>query len=207
MTAEATFRAKAPKIMRNLMVDFAISAEDAAAIVGNLGHESKGLTDLQEDKPTVKGSRGGFGWAQWTGKRRLAYEAYCKRTCKNPASDEANYAYLFLELKGIEGTEKAALSKLQAATTLEAKTKAFELAFLRAGIKHYPSRIQWAKVALDAYAKSAKDAPETVTVTTPVGPPTVEVPPPPQTNSRLFASLFAILLAIGAGLLKLFGVN
>ena len=36
------------------------------------------------------------------------------------------------------------------ATTLEAKVIAFEKAFLRAGVKHYPSRQQWAKVALDA---------------------------------------------------------
>lgn len=152
--AESTFRAKAPGIMAQLIRDFAITPEDAAAILGNLGHESAGLTILQEIKPTVAGSRGGYGWAQWTGPRRRAYEAYCKRTGKDPASDEANYAYLYVELKGIEGSEKAAIGKLKAAKGLDAKVEAFEKAFLRAGVKHYPSRKQWAAVAMDAWRKA-----------------------------------------------------
>lgn len=153
--AESTFRAKAPGIMAQLIRDFAITPEDAAAILGNLGHESAGLTILQEIKPTVAGSRGGYGWAQWTGPRRRAYEAYCKRTGKDPASDEANYAYLYVELKGIEGSEKAAIGKLKAAKGLDAKVEAFEKAFLRAGVKHYPSRKQWAAVAMDAWRKAS----------------------------------------------------
>jgi hypothetical protein len=152
--AEQTFRAKAPGVMNKLMADFPIDAEDAAAVLGNLGHECAGFTVLQEIKPVVAGSRGGYGWPQWTGPRRRAYEAYCKRTGKDPASDEANYAYLFIELKGIEGSEKSAIPRTVAAKGLEAKVKAFELAFLRAGVKHYPSRIQWAKVAMDAWQKA-----------------------------------------------------
>ncbi len=153
--AESTFRAKAPGIMAQLIRDFAITPEDAAAILGNLGHESAGLATLQEIKPTVAGSRGGYGWAQWTGPRRRAYEAYCKRTGKNPASDDANYAYLFVELRGIEGSEKAAIGKLTKAVGLDAKVEAFEKAFLRAGVKHYPSRKQWAAIAMDAWRKQA----------------------------------------------------
>ena len=90
MNAEATFRAKAPGIMAKLLSDFPIEKLAAAAIVGNLGHESAGLATLQEIKPTVAGSRGGYGWAQWTGPRRRAFEAYCKRNGKDPASDDAN---------------------------------------------------------------------------------------------------------------------
>lgn len=80
--AEQTFRAKAPGIMAQLVRDFPITPEDAAAIVGNLGHESQGFTAMQEFKPVVAGSRGGWGWAQWTGPRRRAFEAYCARTGK-----------------------------------------------------------------------------------------------------------------------------
>ncbi|MHA6690613.1 phage tail tip lysozyme [Devosia sp. A449] len=151
LNAEQVFRAKSPAIMAQLIRDFPITPVDAAAILGNLGHESAGLTILQEIKPTVPGSKGGYGWAQWTGPRRRAFEAYCARTGKDPASDEANYAYLFLELKGLEGSEKAAIGKLVAAKGLDAKVEAFERAFLRAGVKHYPSRKQWAAVALDAW--------------------------------------------------------
>lgn len=61
------FARKAPWIMALLMRDFPLGLEDAAAILGNLGHESGGLVQLQELKPVVAGSRGGYGWAQWTG--------------------------------------------------------------------------------------------------------------------------------------------
>lgn len=176
MSSEQTFRAKAPAIMAQLLRDFPITPEDAAAILGNLGHESAGLTILQEIKPTVAGSKGGYGWPQWTGPRRRAYEAYCTRTGKDPASDEANYAYLFIELKGIEGSEKAAIGKLVAAKGLDAKVEAFEKAFLRAGVKHYPSRKQWAKIALDAWrAKSGTGIP----IPEPTLPPAAPIPAPP----------------------------
>lgn len=148
MTAEAHFRATAPRYMRLLMADFGFSDLDAAAVFGNLAHESLGFTKLQEMNPTVKGSRGGYGWAQWTGPRRRAYETWCKKHGKDPAADATNYAYLFVELKG---DEKTAVSKTKAARSLDAKTEAFEKAFLRAGVKHYPSRKKWAAIALDAY--------------------------------------------------------
>jgi hypothetical protein len=154
MNAEAVFRAKAPGIMAKLLSDFPITPLDAAAILGNLGHECVGFTKLQEMKPAVPGSRGGYGWAQWTGPRRRAFEAWCSKHDKDPASDEANYAWLFLELKGIEGTEGAAIGKTLKAADLDAKVEAFEKAFLRAGVKHYPSRKLWAKRALDAHHKA-----------------------------------------------------
>lgn len=147
-TAEAHFRATAPHYMKLLRADFGLSLEDAAAVFGNLGHESLGLTVLQEINPTVKGSRGGTGWAQWTGPRRRAFEAWCKKHGKDPAADDTNYAYLFVELKG---GEKGAITKTKTAPTLDAKVVAFEKAFLRAGVKHYPSRKRWAAIALSAY--------------------------------------------------------
>lgn len=181
--AEAHFRSLAPTYMRRLMSDFpALDADSAAAVFGNLGHESLGFTKLQEMKPTVKGSRGGWGWAQWTGPRRKAFEAYCARTGKDPASNEANYAYLFVELKGIEGTEAGAVARVAAATGLQAKVKAFENAFLRAGVKHYESRLQWALVAADALRK----ADHAVAPGKPTGPvilPTTPNPPPPDIPS------------------------
>lgn len=150
--SEDHFKKVAPKYMRKLMMDFPeLSLEDAAAIFGNAGHESGGFTILQEIKPTVAGSRGGWGWMQWTGPRRKAFEAYAKRTGKDLSADDTNYDYLFLELKGIEGSEKAAIPNTIKAKGLDAKVEAFEKSFLRAGVKHYPKRKQWAKIALDAY--------------------------------------------------------
>jgi hypothetical protein len=148
MTPQQTFASKAPWIMANLMRDFSITVMDAAAITGNLGHECNGFTQLQEDKPTVKGSRGGYGWAQWTGPRRRAYEAFCKERNLRPDSDPANYMFLVHELRT---TELKAIPATRAATTLRDKVEAFELAYERAGIKHYDSRELWAARALKAW--------------------------------------------------------
>jgi hypothetical protein len=152
------FAAKAPGIARLLMADFGLTLEDACAILGNLGHESGGFKFLQEKKPMVPGSAGGYGWAQWTGPRRRLYEAYCKRNGLDPASDKANYGYLFVELKG---SERAAISAVKAASTLSEKVIAFEKHFERAGIKHYDSRLTWAKraLALCAEEPTTKQAP------------------------------------------------
>lgn len=151
--AEAHFRARAPWLMGLLLADFPeLSVLDAAAIAGNGGHESNGFTTLQETKPVVPGSRGGWGWFQWTGPRRRAFEAYCQRNGKDLRSDQANYDWLFVELKGAEGIK--AIPRTVRAKRLEDKVKAFELAFLRAGVKHYASRTAWARIALDAWEKA-----------------------------------------------------
>jgi hypothetical protein len=190
--AEATFRAKAPGIMAKLLGDFPIGPEDAAAIVGNAGHESLGFTVLQEIKPVVPGSRGGYGIMQWTGPRRRAYEAYCQRTGKDPASDEANYAYLWIELKGIEGSEGQAIAKTAAAKGLDAKVEAFELAFLRAGVKHYPSRQKYAGIALAAWQIAGKP------VVKPTQAATGKEPEPIKPKVPISFAVLALALLVGA---------
>lgn len=144
----ALFRQKAPGIMALLIRDFPIAIDDAAAILGNLGHECGGFELMQELKPTVAGSAGGYGWAMWTGPRRRAFEAYCDRNGMSPADDKANYGFLFVELKT---TEKAAIAAVTRAGTLDGKVRAFELAFERAGVKHYASRNAYAAIALEAF--------------------------------------------------------
>jgi hypothetical protein len=105
----------------------------------------------------VKGSRGGWGWCQWTGPRRTAAERYWSRHGYDPSSDTANYKWLFLELKGPEG--RRALPALKVAKSLPGKAVAFERAFLRAGIKHDASRIAWARRALAAYQATPQATP------------------------------------------------
>lgn len=115
--AQDVFRAKAPGIMAQLMEDFPLQLDDVAAVVGNFGHECAGFTAMQEINPVVEGSRGGYGWPMWTGARRRAYEAYCKRNKLDPASDKANYAYVFVELKGPEKRAIGALLKAKPSPT------------------------------------------------------------------------------------------
>lgn len=149
------FNKWAPIFISKLMSDFNLGLEDAVAIIGNAGHESAGFVSLQEKKPMIPGSRGGYGIMQWTGPRRRAYESYCKKYRYNPADMEVNYKFLFVELKGPEGK---VLPKLAAAKTLEEKVLVFSRVFLRPGIPHEDSRQVWAKRALAAYRATGKPA-------------------------------------------------
>ena len=198
--SDALFREKAPWIMRKLMDDFGLGVTEAAAILGNLGHESGGFKFLQELKPMVPGSKGGWGWAQWTGPRRKAFEAYVKRNKLDPASDEANYAWLFLELKGKAipknpaGDESAAIAAVKQPGTLRDKVIAFEAKFERAGVKHYDSRVKWALVALEAFSDAAIPIPAPD-----IEPPPVAVPEPPEPTG-FWAAMFRIFSALIRGL-------
>lgn len=178
-----------------LMADFKLDLLSSVAIVGNAGHESGGFKQLQELKPLVPGSKGGYGIMQWTGPRRRAYEAYCKRNKLNPADMMSNYKFLFVELKGPEGK---VLPKLRAAKTLDEKVEVFCTTFLRPGIVHMPSRKKWAQRALAA---------------TMVTPPTRIEPtkpepytPPDATNhgevkmDKLAMTLRYVIAGLGAGL-------
>lgn len=166
------FSATAPHVMADLMRDFPIGAEDAAAILGNIGHECQGFRTLQEIKPVVAGSAGGYGWAQWTGPRRRAYEAFCKTLSVDPASDKANYGFLLEELLG---SYKAAIAAVKAAKDLRAKVVAFESHYLWAGVKSYDDRLAWAQKALTAYRTSS--------------PPPPDIEPTPAKSGGLFSCL------------------
>jgi len=160
---EAHFRAAAPAFMRRLLADLPQLGElDAAAVFGNAGHESRGLTDDQEDRPTVPGSRGGRNWLQWTGVRRRQFEAFAEEQMLDPDSDEAAYQFMVHELRT---TEKRSLAALKQAKTLETKTKAFMNANLRPGVEHLAGRVRWARIALEAlrgsYSPAADEYPET----------------------------------------------
>ncbi|MCC6315356.1 MAG: peptidoglycan-binding protein [Thermomicrobiales bacterium] len=177
----ALFRRKAPAIMRRLMDEFGLDAEGAAAVLGNLGHESGGFRFLQEKKPLVPGSRGGWGWAQWTGPRRRAFEAWIEARGLDPASDAANYGFLAYELRG---PEARAIPAVRRARGLAGKVKAFEASFERAGVKHYPSRERWASVALAAF-EAAEDRGKNDSPAGSSGPPDGHRPPHGQQSDEI----------------------
>lgn len=86
-------------ITARLASDLNLTPQQAAGITGNLQAES-GIRAVQEGHP-ISG-RGGFGWAQWTGPRRVAFERYAKENNLDPKSDEANYGFLKKELQSPE---------------------------------------------------------------------------------------------------------
>lgn len=146
MTNYRLFITKAPGIMEKLMRDLSFSTVQAAAILGNLGHECNGFLSMQEKRPIA--GRGGYGWSQWTGPRRRAFEAWCDNHGLDIDSDEGNYGFLKLELSTSHRNARNALLR---ETDLVRAVRIFERTFLIAGIPHYPSRERYAQLALEAY--------------------------------------------------------
>ncbi len=146
MANDAKFKEKAPRIMGWLMTDFGLTDVQAAGVLGNLGHECAGFTVMHEiGQPEGKG---GYGWVQWTGPRREAFFAWCKAKGLDWRSDDGNYGFLKHELTT---SETSAIPGVKGTNTVEEATQVFEQKFERAGVKHYPSREEWARKALAAF--------------------------------------------------------
>lgn len=147
--AHDDFAQRAGPLMQKLSADFGLTPEQAAGIVGNLGHESAGLqAGIQERNPTA--GRGGLGWAQWTGPRRRSFEKYLQDTGRPATDPEANYGYLKAELTGqIPGHDySGALDAVRKSSGLDDSMMNFERTYERAGVKNYPARLGYARKAL-----------------------------------------------------------
>ncbi|MGO7726724.1 phage tail tip lysozyme [Rhizobium johnstonii] len=140
-----------PRLVGDLSKDFQLSPEQAVGIVGPLGQESVGFGKLQEINPLVPGSRGGYGYAQWTGPRRKAFESWSQENGLDPSSYEANYGFLKHEL--MNTPEGAVLDDLRKAPDALTAGRVFTDKFLRPGIPNYDSRDAWTKRAM-AFANS-----------------------------------------------------
>ncbi len=157
-----SFQKKAPDIMKRLQDDLGLTEEQAAGIVGNFGHETGGFKNLQEINPLVPGSKGGWGWAQWTGPRRRSFEAWANERGLDPSSDEANYGFLLKELRT---THKYALDNLRKAGTSAEATEVFERDYEGAGIKNaQPPRLYRNRIESCSSGKSRWREKETRTV-------------------------------------------
>lgn len=143
------FRAKAPVIMQKLVGELGLRDEQAAGVLGNIGHECMGFQSLQEVKP-IRGGEGGWGWCQWTGPRRRAFEKWATDNNFDLSSDDANYGFLVHEL---QGSMASSLRILKEAPTLEAATRVFMKSFENplATVAGLPSRLKYANLALKEY--------------------------------------------------------
>ena len=150
MADDRLFREKAPGIMRQLMNDFDLDDFQAAGILGNLGHESGGFKYYHElGQPENKG---GYGWAQWTASRRVAFFAWSDEHQLQRESDEASYGFLKYEL---ETTEKRTIPALVKTRNLKEAVISFERNYERAGITNYESRIRWGQIAMKVFQEDA----------------------------------------------------
>jgi hypothetical protein len=195
--ASRQFRELAPRIVSDLVRDEGLTPEQAAGIVGNFGHETGGFKHMQEISPVVRGSKGGWGWAQWTGPRRTAFMSFAKANGLEPDSYEANYRFL---TEGDPEWDDAVAAVKNTATTKDA-ARAFERSFERAGVKAFGSRQRYANQALatyqeDPYAFSPVDMPAIMDVaqlndgsgTVPDQPTTLQGFNPPDLSAMAFAA-------------------
>lgn len=170
------------------MDEFDLTANQAAGIVGNLGFESDGLQAIQERG--VAAPRGGFGWAQWTGPRRRAFELWCAKEGLDQHSDEAQYGFLLEELHGdyyyvIQGLRNKTL--VGAAVWHVGQTYERPGGTTPNNLPGFEARRYRAYQALDVMGKVPLDGP----ITSPAPPPVAS----PQPNSflawlrRLFGAL------------------
>jgi hypothetical protein len=125
----------ATRLSNDLMEDFGLSREQAAGFVGNLAHETGNFKFIQELSP--KAGRGGYGFAQWTGDRREAFEGWAKSNDLDINSYEANYGYLKKELTTrdniIGSIGVNTIDKLKEAQTVEDAAKLVSDYYLRPG--------------------------------------------------------------------------
>lgn len=151
------FEETASRLTRDLMRDFDLSETQAAAIVGNLAVESANFQTLQEIDPLVEGSRGGYGYAQWTGDRRVAFERWAEENGLDPSSYEANYGYLKKELSETDDTigniGRNTIDRLREMTDLNQATSFVMEYYLRPGVEHEGRRQASAQQILGLMAR------------------------------------------------------
>lgn len=146
------------RFMGDLMRDYGLTAEQAAGFTGNFSHESGDFQTLQEVAPMVPGSRGGWGYAQWTGPRRRAFEKWTSEQGLDPSSYEANYGFTRYELDNT--SEGKILGRLRGAKTVQEAAELVSKGFLRPGIPNMGSRISRADAYLRGYgSRQAPAAP------------------------------------------------
>jgi uncharacterized protein (TIGR02594 family) len=153
---DSKFVEMAPVIMKKLRTDFPeLTDMHAAAILGNIGHECAGFTQMQEGAP-IGGGRGGWGWCQWTGERRNQFEAAALAANPQLAFDsfDANYGFLRHELKNT--FHKAAITSMLKKADMLGAVVAFELIFdvAHPDFKHYDRRLRYAEIALSEFRKT-----------------------------------------------------
>lgn len=112
-------------LMGRLQKDFGLTREQAAGIASNIAAESGIIPGRQEEQPW--GGRGGLGFMQWTGPRRVAFEQWAAQHGLSTTDPEANYQFMVHELKTTPGLARI-MENVKGARTAEDAARAFFLA-------------------------------------------------------------------------------
>ncbi len=148
------FERMAPWVMQALIDRYQLKPFQAAGPLGNFGRETDGFLALRERAFANQPNRGGWGWAQWTGRRASNFHAWCAEHHLDWRSDGANLGFLLHEL---DGDFAHVVKGLRGATTLRGAVITFETHYEMAGVPAMDERIRWAQIALRAYQKNGED--------------------------------------------------
>jgi Phage tail lysozyme len=147
----------------------------AKAHIGNLAHESGDFKTLQEINPLIPGSKGGYGYASWTGPRRRDYMAYCTENRLAPDSYAANVGYMQKEIREGKHVPKDYIKQLNSIPDLAEATRFATDSYFRPGVKAYGSRLKYAQnvgktVASDLQTGNIPEPPPLLARNTPAAP-------------------------------------
>jgi hypothetical protein len=105
-----------------LAKDYGLTLPQISGILAHFGHESGGFkSNVSEGKPLVAGSRGGYGYGQWTGPRRIALEKFAKNKGLDVSKFDTQYQFMQQEPQFKENLEK-----VKKAGTMEEAARAFQ---------------------------------------------------------------------------------
>lgn len=104
----------------------------------NFQDESGLNPGINEQNPTVPGSRGGYGLYQLTGPRRVAYEQYAQQLGVDPSDVNAQLDFMMSELQGPEANAAQAIFGTKDAGSAAA---AIATNFLRPAKQHLDARV------------------------------------------------------------------
>ena len=153
-------------LIKALMSDFGLTAEQAAGPVGNFMTESAGtVTEARKLPPDVNqgdvqgappnGGELGYGWAQWSGGRKTSFVQHINSTgFKTPAgnaTDAADYSYL---TKDLTGSYKSTITDLKKQSSPEEAAVSFEATYEKAGRPVLDERKRHAREAFENYQES-----------------------------------------------------
>ncbi len=141
----------------NFLVGKGLTANQAAAVIGNLEQESgQGLNpsaDQNKGTATTPTPNDGFGIAQWTDPgRQQGLVTLAQQEGKPPNDLGVQLDYLWQELTT---THSNALTALKAADNVQSATIAFEQTYEAAGTPQMQNRINFAQAVLTQYGGSA----------------------------------------------------
>lgn len=125
-------------MLRQEMTAKGLPEHVADGFLMNFQDESGLNPGINEQNPTVPGSRGGFGLAQWTGPRRKALESYAAQSGRDVADPRMQIEFMLSEL---QGSEAGAAQSIMAAPDAGSAAAAIAKNYLRPAEQHLQRRV------------------------------------------------------------------